>query len=246
MTSLLQSKGLFKFVTPRAAILKEQAQDDWEKLETLTEGDERALGLIRCHIEPAFLEVVLEATNANDAWKLLDDFFAGKETFNKIHLLEQLIDGKLYETNNPTKDVQDFLKSKNDIIRRLGAAGIPISEDLQVAIMLARLPESYETMRRILEAQPNLTVLKVTSELTREAIRRGSKRQHPERSFFANDSNRALGLKKVRNEKSFCNFCSVKGHDTQRCWLNPKSTSYRPDFRQKLLQGLKNIDNLQQ
>lgn len=117
MTSLLQSKGLFKFVTPRAAILKEQAQDDWEKLETLTEGDERALGLIRCHIEPAFLEVVLEATNANDAWQLLDDFFAGKETFNKIHLLEQLIDGKLYETNNPTKDVQDFLKSKNDIIR---------------------------------------------------------------------------------------------------------------------------------
>ena len=72
MESVLQSKGLYRFITPRAEILKAryQERDDLDKLEELTQGDEMALGQIKCHIVPSYLDVVANCTSAIDAWKI--------------------------------------------------------------------------------------------------------------------------------------------------------------------------------
>ena len=79
--------------------------------------------------------------NFGKVWKSLEKFFAGKETYNKVFLLEQLIDGKLNESNDPVKDIQDFIRQKSEIIRRLNEIGLQVNEELQVAIILARLPD---------------------------------------------------------------------------------------------------------
>lgn len=242
MTSLLQSKGLYKYITQRAAVLKDAYKDDIEKLEAVIEGDERALGLIKCYMLQGFVDVVRPAGTAMEAWTLLQQHFAGKETFNKIHLLEQLIDGRLEDSDNPSADIQEFIKKKNELVRRLGAAGLEIKEDLQIAIMLARLPESFETMRRILETKPDLSLTYLTAELNREAIRMTNTRKRPlvEKSFLGDDSERPSPAKKPRFDKKKlkCDYCDVKGHETNRCWLNPKSKSFRPDFKNRLMKSL--------
>jgi len=176
MLSFLQSKGLYKYITPRAQALKDSYVDNVEKLEQVLEGDEKALGYIKCNILSSYLDVVVTSQTALDAWTKLEAFFAGKETYNKIQLLEQLIDGKLIETGNPINDVQKFIRDKNELVRRLDSIGMKIDNSLQVAIMLARLPESYDTMRRILESQPDLDMIKFTAELNREALRHTKKR----------------------------------------------------------------------
>jgi hypothetical protein len=71
MTSLLQSKGLYKYITERAKTLKEKFADDIEKLEPIIEGDERALGLIKCYMLQGFVDIVRPAKTALEAWESL-------------------------------------------------------------------------------------------------------------------------------------------------------------------------------
>ena len=49
MEALLQAMGLFKFVTPRVEALKKSYSNHVEKLETLLENDEKALGC-KCRV----------------------------------------------------------------------------------------------------------------------------------------------------------------------------------------------------
>jgi hypothetical protein len=111
-----------------------------------------------------------------------------KEQSNRVNLLEQAIDGRLVEPSNPTMDVQTFIKEKNEFFRRLNAAGLKVSDEMQVAIMLSRLPESYDILKRILEAQPSLSVLKLCSELTKEGVRRSNKRKLADQSTTSTTS----------------------------------------------------------
>ena len=249
MVSFLQSKGLYKFITDRAQALKDKFQDNVEKLEDVLEGDEKALGFIKCNIQSSFLDVVVTSQTALDAWQKLETFFAGKETYNKIQLLEQLIDGKLIETGNPTNDVQKFIRDKNELVRRLDSIGMKIASDLQVAIMLARLPDSYDTMRRILESQADLDIIKFTAELNRESLRQQTKkRKQPIASAFV--AKEETPKKKARFAEHFatlnCDYCGQSRHDAASCWFNPKSAKFRPEKKELTTQvGCKSIEERQ-
>ena len=251
MTSLLQSKGLFKFITERAAALKQAFADDAVKLESILESDEKALGEIKCNIASSFNELVVNSSTALDAWEKLETFFSGKETYNKVDLLQQLIDGKLTETGNPVKDVQSFINEKNEIVRRLDSVGMKISQDMQVCIMLARLPDTYDTMRRIIESQPDLSMMKLTAELNREAIRNSSKKRSApseEKALAATDARPTPG-KRPRNpqherKKLKCTYCEFTGHEAGGCWMNPKSSKFKPEFRSSMLKLASRDDNV--
>jgi hypothetical protein len=96
--------------------------------------------------------------------------------------------------------------------------------------MLARLPESYDTMRRILESNEDLTVLKVSTEFNKEATRRSKKRK--ERALLG-EARPARPFKKQRINDT-CVYCERKGHKAEQCWLNPDSK----DFKQSLVDKL--------
>jgi hypothetical protein len=206
-------------------------------LEEVLEGDEKALGYIKCNIQSSYLDVVVTSETALDAWKKLEAFFAGKETYNKIQLLEQLIDGKLIETGNPVNDVQKFVRDKNEIVRRLDSIGMKIANDLQVAIMLSRLPESFDTMRRILESQPDLDMMKFTAELNRESLRHSKKRTSAIALVATEDATPRAPKKPRYEDKSrvHCDYCGKSRHDAASCWLNPKSAKFRPNMKDQLL-----------
>ena len=114
MESLLQAMGLFKFITPRVELLKQAVVDDVEKLELLLENDEKALGCIKRNFELLHLDLLSDFRTAFEAWGKLESFFAGKEQFNKINLLQSLVDGNLRDTGNPLRDIQEFIQEKND------------------------------------------------------------------------------------------------------------------------------------
>lgn len=236
MTSFLQSKGLYKFITGRGKTLKinARAKRDNDALELLIEGDEKTLGHIKCYIAPSFLELVIKCDTALEAWKSLDTFFAGRETFNKFNLLEQLMDGQLKETGNPIVDVQEFLKDKTELVRRLEGVGFKVPDEILMAVILARLPESFDNMRRIFESQDNPTILKLNTELNKEAIRK-QKRPRDEKSFYGKDDVPPPPKKpRIDKRKLKCNYCTKKGHEAEKCWLNPKSTNYRKEFVDRL------------
>lgn len=140
----------------------------------------------------------------------------------------------MIETGNPVNDVQKFIRDKNEIVRRLDSTGMKIANDLQVAIMLSRLPESFDTMRRILESQPDMDLIKFTAELNREAIRHSKKRQtSTEKALFAGDDEPVRPFKKFKFNKEdtktlHCDYCKRNGHTIHNCWFNPKSPRFRP------------------
>src|SRR4029078_5166307 len=217
------------------------------KLESILESDEKALGHIKCNIASSFNELVVNSETALHAWKQLETFFAGKETYNKMDLLQQLIDGKLTETGNPVNDVQRFINQKNETVRRLESVGMKISQEMQVCIMLARLPDSYDTMRIIIESQPDLTMVKLTAELNREAIRNSSKKRSApsEEKALASDTTGAPPFKKQKtHKKQKCTYCEFTGHEAGACRLNHKSSKYRPEFTRSMLKLASRDDNV--
>lgn len=240
MQAFLQSKGLSKFIKNNLEDLKARPNLTATKKMDLEDDDEKTLGHIKCNMNQSYWDIVAEATTAFDAWTSLKNFFSGKETFNKIHILEEYIDGRLSDEGDIVANVQKYIKSKNEAVRRLDSIGIKIEKDLQVAVLLARLPDSFDTMRRILESQNDVTMEQVSSELNREAIRKSNKRKAPvkENSFIADtDVIPPLPKKDTVNNRNnqVCEICNVKGHSTARCWFNPKSSNYRPNFKEKIL-----------
>ena len=240
MQAFLQSKGLSKFIKNNLEDLKARPNLTATKKMDLEDDDEKTLGHIKCNMNQSYWDIVAEATTAFDAWTSLKNFFSGKETFNKIHILEEYIDGRLSDEGDIVANVQKYIKSKNEAVRRLDSIGIKIEKDLQVAVLLARLPDSFDTMRRILESQNDVTMEQVSSELNREAIRKSNKRKAPvkENSFIADtDVIPPPPKKDTANNRSnqVCEICNVKGHSTARCWFNPKSSNYRPNFKEKIL-----------
>lgn len=242
MISFLQSRGLYKYVTDRAAKLLEQYEKiskNFAKAEEVREGDEKALGFIKRSIKYCYVDVIVDCTTALDAWTKLETFFAGKETSNSVSLVKQLINSKLKESANPVIDVQEFVQTNNDLVKRLNVSGMKLTEELQVSLMLAQLPDSYEAMGRIFEAQGELTVIRLSTELNKEAIRKQEKKRSFEESVLAASHRFESGppTKRPRNRsRSFksCTYCEATGHVMETCWFNPKSPKYRPELVEKV------------
>lgn len=241
MQAYLQSKGFSKFIKHQLETLKATPGLSATKQMDLEDDDDKALGLIKCNMNQSYWDVVKNCSTAYEAWQALKDFFSGKETFNKIQILEEYIDGRLSDEGDILLNVQTYIKSKSDAIRRLEAIGIKLDKDLQLAVLLARLPESFDTMRRILESQHDVTLEQVISELNREAIRKSNKRkaQIQETALVADSGKYAPPLRKLKNDnhgkQQTCTICNMKGHSTTRCWFNPNSSNYRPNFKQKIM-----------
>lgn len=240
MESFLQSKGLGR--TLKSDFKKLLKSDDL-KLETkleLQDKDERALGHIKCKCGPSFKELLLPAKSAREAWKMLKEYFEGRETFNKLHLLEKLMEERLKESGNLILNVQDYIRDKKQIVRRLESVGVKLPDEILILVLLTRLPSSFQFMRRILEADANITVDKVCQELMHEATRissSGSKRPITEIQEAANVTQHDSKKPKKNNQpkkKSNCEYCGTPGHLAENCWLNPESNNYRPEFAAKL------------
>jgi hypothetical protein len=244
MLSILQSKGLGKYVTTRAAdLLKDKDLTLTLKMQ-IQDGEEMALGRIRRSVSSSYKEMLMECTTALEAWKLLENHFEGKETYNKIHLLTRLIDESLPEEGDMVENIEKFLSTKSQLVRRLKGCDVEISKDLLVTLILARLPRSFEIVARILENTENLSLEKVQAELVREASRRMVKRPRAlESANFASDGAAPRKKPKLDTSRLTCSFCAGKGHVSDKCWLNPEGSNFRKELHDKLSFSIRQVNN---
>jgi hypothetical protein len=103
-------------------------------------------------------------------------------------------------------------------------------------------------MRRILEADPQLTVDKVSGELLREATRIAGKRKEipvavEEVNISIDSTKRQRRNGPKTGTRETCSMCGVAGHSVVNCWINPESKRYRPEFAAKLMENLQKSIN---
>ena len=207
MLNHLGSKALTKYITEQAEELRNADGLDLSTRIKLMDGEEMALGRIRMGAGTSYQNVLEDCKTARAAWLKLEQHFEGKEMYNKINLLEQLLDDKLCEEGNLTENIQKFVSSKCQLVRRLKLCGLEFSNDVLVALILARLPRSFEVTRRILENDPNLTMEKVQIELAREASRRGKRQLEQSDVALIAREERVFKKPRLDTSKLTCGFC---------------------------------------
>lgn len=243
MLALLQSKGLGKYITTRAADLLQSDELTLAVRMQIQDGEEMALGRIRRAVSASYKEAIMDCTTALEAWEILARQFEGKETYNKIHLLTRLVDESLPEDGDMMQNIEKFLATKHQLVRRLKGCGVEIPKDLLVTLILARLPASFEIVTRILENTPDLSLEKVQAELVREATRRTKRTRTLESANFASDMAPQKKRPRLETSKLSCSYCSGKGHVSDKCWLNPAGSNFRKDLHDKLVSSAREVNH---
>jgi hypothetical protein len=182
MQALLRSKGYWKTVSGDASKVIESTQgEDIELSEDILkarmdvcsrfeEKDERALGLISLSVNETYRELLRDCKTSQGAWELLQEYFESKEAFNKVFLLKSLVNLRLEARG----DIEEYVKNKRKLQRRLGTCGLQLDDDIMVVLLLIGLPPEMDTFIRILETDSKISLEKVERELQKEIIKQKS------------------------------------------------------------------------
>jgi hypothetical protein len=82
------------------------------------------------------------------------------------------MDGNYVDTGKPVVDFQQFLSDKSELVRRLKTIGMTVPENFLICIILGRLPDSFDAMRRVFESQADHTMQSLGIELNKESVRK--------------------------------------------------------------------------
>ncbi|XP_073820463.1 uncharacterized protein [Musca autumnalis] len=180
MKSVLIHQDLWEVISDNDAVEKKSAE--WKKK------DEKAMATIILCISPVQLSYIKKCKSAKDAWNSLSDIHRPKGPIRKVSLFKQLLNMKMEEDDA----VQEYLCQFACVADKLAEAGIELSEDLLVIMILASLPKSFENFVVALESRdelPKLSALK--AKLVEENERRksalGMEDNNPTTAFMVNN-----------------------------------------------------------
>lgn len=181
--------------------------------------DGKARATIGLLLEDSQVIHIRNCKTAREAWQTLKSQYEKPTLTNKVFLLKRLCRMTLAEN----ADMSNHISTIVNLIDQLTALGENIAENLQVALLLCSLPESYENLVTALEgrADDDLTMELVKSKLIQEFERRR------ESSREIDISNEDVALKtKMRgnvyvkrdNKEKLCYYCKKSGHLKQDCY----------------------------
>ena len=108
-----------------------------------------ALAIIVLAVDPSLLYLLGDLEDPKVVWKKLEEQLQPKTWSNKLHLPCKLYALKLKEGGT----VNEHIKTMSDIFEGLAIIGDAVSEEDRVVHLLASLPESYNVLVTVLEAQ---------------------------------------------------------------------------------------------
>src|SRR3954463_7628209 len=133
MKSAMTLQGLWK-----AAVEKfDEDSDEFKK----TDLKERALSAIFMSVTDNVLREIADQESASDAWKKLEELYAGKSLTNRLYLKKRLYTLRMEEGSA----VKEHLDAFNSIIMDLRNMDIKVKSEDQAMILLCSLPMSYDT-----------------------------------------------------------------------------------------------------
>lgn len=202
---------------------EEKSDVDWEFEHN------QVCGYIRQFVEDNVYNHISGITHARTLWEKLEELYASKTGNNKLFYLTKLMQVKYQEGTT----VADHLNEIQGIVDQLSGMGIKFDDEVLALMVLASLPESWETLKvSISNSAPNgvVNMTTVKSGILNEEMRRRSqgvststsevlatatRGRSQNRSQSNRDKSRGKSNKFANVE---CHHCKKKGHIKKLCW----------------------------
>lgn len=138
-------------------------------------GDAKALGTIALGCEKSQFNIIRSCNHAKDAWGKLAEAHAHKTVVSRIALLKNLCSKKLKEGGN----IEQHLMEMDELFSKLDDCDMTFPEMYRVVIVLASLPDTYDTLVVSLESKDDnqLSIPFVKQKLVDEYNRQKQKIQ---------------------------------------------------------------------
>src|SRR5579871_6418566 len=184
----------------------------------------KARALIITSLQMSQVEHIRKLESPQEIWEKLKKVHEPQDRQHRLFLRRKFFTLKMQEGDS----IQDHINKIKLYQDKLEAMGGNLQEEDVLAVLLASLPESYETLMLTLEAQPEITVKHVISHLLQEETRRkqglpGSSKNEGEAYFmqkqnFNNKKNpKGKGNFNIDKSKDTCNACGKIGHWANKC-----------------------------
>ena len=162
------------------------------------------------------------------AWRALVAKYEQKGEVRVSTLHDQLINSTMPED----KDPEGYFLGMEDLQQRLDEMNVNISDATLKAIVIAKLPPSYEPLRAVLDTMKNLSYgdLKdhVRAFYDRRVATGATEKKDHENAFYSNSTRRFQGncfncgitghkASSCRKPKVKCTNCGKQGHVAQQC-----------------------------
>lgn len=195
---LLMKEGLWKVINDQAP---SPMTDDWRNR------DDKARATIGLLVEDNQLIHVREVTTAKEAWDSLKGYHEKTTLSTKVFLLKSAVNQKLDDGG----DMEEHVSTILDKFNKYAAVGEPLTDSLQIAIMLGSLPSSYDTLVTALESRSE-------KELTLALVKGKLIDEHKRRLGAKGEVHRQLALKSFKKDNvRTCYFCKKPGHLRDAC-----------------------------
>ncbi|KAF2890940.1 hypothetical protein ILUMI_15233 [Ignelater luminosus] len=176
----------------------------------VTKNDKKAMSLIVQCVNDGQLEILMEKESSYSMWKALCNVYEKKGLAGQLGLRKKLLNLKMKENEN----LEDHIKTFEEILRQLRETGAVVSEDDIVCALLNSLPDSFSTIVTVLENLPeeSLNVDVIKGKLRDEVERR----LQPNSDKSGDKTSVAFTAKQKFNGN--CNLCGKYGHKARYCY----------------------------
>ena len=194
---------------------------------------QKAFSTIVLAMNTAQLYLVTSCEEPKEAWDALKNHFERGTLANKLFLKKQYFRTEMKEGTS----MQEHLKQMKDLMDRLPAIGVPISEEDQVVTLLGSLPKSYTTLVTALEAR----VDDITMDFVQQALIHQEMKQAAQPGQSRGTESALMGSKPREPPK--CYKCGVVGHIRRNCPTTKgkskgrSKSSYKPTHKAKAAEG---------
>ena len=113
--------------------------DEWALL------DRQVLGVIRLTLSRSVAHNVVKEKTTTDLMKALSSMYEKPSTNNNVHLMKKLFNLKMIENASVAQHLNEF----NTITNQLSFVEIDFDDEIHALIVLASLPNSWETIRMV-------------------------------------------------------------------------------------------------
>ena len=143
ITLTLKYKGLWTIVDgslPAPALTDTQGHLEW------TQRNQEAQLQIMTSLDSSPLNHVLDTKTAKEVWDLLRVCYQGDDNLRQHYLLERLFTTAFCDSDPMEPQIADVVA----ITRQLTDIGFPISDQLLAGAIRVKLPESWDTLKKVL------------------------------------------------------------------------------------------------
>lgn len=197
---LLVREDLWEFVT---GICPAEDQANAAAVATWKKGDQKARATIGLLVDDSQRKLIQDTVTSKEAWDNLRRNYERTTLTSKVSILKKLCDMRYTDG----EDIEKHITEMQDLFDRLSVAGQVLDANLQVAMVLRSMPDSFNPLTTALESRSDadLTFDLVKSKLIDEIAKR-------------NCSGGSQSVLKAGTKKQIiCHNCHKVGHKQKDC-----------------------------